>query len=210
MIEIFRFIESASPTSFQKKEGKNYIFFLVGLILVMVIVPAVIFLFRKETAEVYLEMLCADIIIFLMAFVAGITIFAIRMQKKQELVKPRTMAYVIYNDHLYEVYVFIYVSHYRHGHGGNPFDFMEKNEQLRKQFADPVFLTDLLEKYMAGQEIPERFCVRQLSPMKNIRISEQKDYLVMETAAGKRKIFDNLERFSYFAQRIKEIGQLMK
>lgn len=206
MIEIFRFIESASPTKYQKKEGKNYIIFLVSLILVMVFVPAVIYLFRKDTAEVYLEMLCADIIIFLVAFIAGITIFSVRMQKKQELVNPRTMAYVIYNDRLYEVYVFVYVSHYRHGRGGNPFDFMERNEHLRKQFADSVFITELLEKYISKQELPERFCVRQLSPMKNIRVSEQNDYLIMDTAAGKRKIFDNLERFSYFAQRIKEIG----
>ena len=83
MIEIFRFIESASPTKYQKKEGKNYIIFLVSLILVMVFVPAVIYLFRKDTAEVYLEMLCADIIIFLVAFMPGLPYFPFACKKSR-------------------------------------------------------------------------------------------------------------------------------
>lgn len=198
MFERFFYKKEKDKSIAQKREGNKMLLSLLIFFLIVVIVSAGMHMlaFRGE------EIVAMDSLIFLIYAVVIVSVFAIRYQRQDRGMPRENVSYVIYNNSLYYVGAVILAnSKYRHeGSSHSNVGDYEKDELTKKYFKDTRFILSLIN----GEENYEQIIIKKISPIESISLKTEKlDYIVIKSSGQNIKIFNNLDRFDEFYDKIR-------
>lgn len=197
MFERFFYKKIKDKSIAQKREGNKMLLSLLIFFLIVVIVSGGMHMLAFSGEEI----VAMDCLIFLIYVIVVVSVFAIRYQKQDRGMPKDYVSYVIYDNCLYYVGAVILAdSKYRHENSShsNVGDY-EKDDLTKRYFRDTRFILKLI----CGEETYEQIIVKRLSPIAFVSQKKKElDYIVIESASGNVRIFNNLERFDDFYEKV--------